>query len=258
MAKYRTFFVILLLLCSFCLTVNAQNNNYRFQYEVVKIDSAFDKNADLTMETYLNYLIQDKDKVFSQFIGYSKEDLISFSPMSPLSNLLVDMLFEWGNNYLLSKKMEKADLSLLNFGGIRAALPQGRITIGDLYQIAPFDNTVAFVFVKGSELKKMFDNFTEKRNAPMSNVQTVYSTGRLVSYTIGGAPIIPERTYTIVTINFLALGGDGFLSNINFESVLYLGTLVRNVFIESVQKMTEQNTDVEAKMDDRVIISPSP
>jgi 2',3'-cyclic-nucleotide 2'-phosphodiesterase (5'-nucleotidase family) len=244
--------------CTFCTFIFAQNNNYHYQYEVVTMDSTWDKNADLTIETYMDYLKQDKDKIMDKSIGISKETLRSFSPMSPLSNLLVDMLFEWGNEYLLSKKMEKADLALLNFGGIRAALPQGKITIGDIYEIAPFDNTVTFVFVKGSELRKMFAGFTEKRNAPMANVQTIYSTNRLNSYSIGGAQLEDDKIYTIVTINFLAQGGDNFLSNVNFESELYLDKPVRDVFIDEIRKRDAQGIEIEPVKDNRVVIRPTP
>ena len=246
---FITFFaLVLFFMCNFTVFVNAQNN-YHYQYEVVKMDSTCDQNADLTMETYLSHLKQEKDKVMDQFIGRSKEALSSFPPASPLSDLLVNMLFEWGNEYLLSKKMEKADLALLNFGGIRAALPQGRITIGDIYEIIPFDNTVTFVFVKGSELKKMFDGFTEKKTAPLGNVQTVYDANKLVSYTIGSAPLALDKTYTLVTINFLAAGGDGFLSNVNFESVIYLDKLLRDVYIEAIRAKTAQGIEIEGWKD---------
>jgi 2',3'-cyclic-nucleotide 2'-phosphodiesterase (5'-nucleotidase family) len=251
----KNIWIALFFVCCF-LFATAQNQNYH--YEMVKMDSTFDKGADLTIETYLFHLKQEKDKVMDQFIGNSKTILSSFPPASPLSNLLVDMLFEWGNNYLNQKKMAKADLALLNFGGIRAALPQGRITIGDVYQAAPFDNTVAFVNVKGSELKNMFNAFTEKRNAPMANVQTIYQNGRLLSYTIGGFPLENDKIYTIVTINFLALGGDEFLSPVTSESIMYLETPVRDVFIEEIRKKTADNIEIESKMDDRVVIKPTP
>jgi 2',3'-cyclic-nucleotide 2'-phosphodiesterase (5'-nucleotidase family) len=247
---------VILFISVFCIF--AQNEGYNYQYEVVKIDSVFDKNVDLTVETYINYLKHEKDKKMDQIIGVSKEGLTSFSPMSSLSNLLVDMLFEWGNDYLSSKKIAQADLALLNFGGIRAALPQGNITVGDIYQIAPFDNTVAFVFVKGSELKKMFAGFTEKRNAPLANVQTTYRTGRLTSCTIGGTLIENNKIYTLVTINFLALGGDGFLEQIDFESSLYLDKPVRDVFIEEIQKKTARGIEIEKVRDNRVMILPTP
>lgn len=258
MVIYRLFGIALFFVCGFCINIFSQNTNYHYQYEVVKMDSTLDKFADLTMETYMDYLKREKDKLMDNPIGTSKEVLTSFAPESPLSNLLVDMLFEWGNTYLLSKKMANADLALLNFGGIRAALPQGKITIGDIYQIAPFDNTVAIVTVKGSELKKMFDGFTEKRNAPMANVQTIYSTNRLNSYTIGGHVLDHEKVYTIITINFLALGGDDFLSNVNFRSVTYLDTMLRDVFIDAIRKKEAQGIAIESARDNRVIIRSTP
>ena len=244
--------------CVLCTFIFAQNPNYNYQYELIKMDTTLDKDADLTIETYMNYLKQEKDKIMDKPIGISKDLLTSFSPASPLSNLLVDMLFEWGNEYLLSKKMGNADLALLNFGGIRASLPQGKITIGDIYQIAPFDNTVAIIAVKGSELKKMFDGFTEKRNAPMANVQTIYSTNKLSSYTIGGNILDHEKIYTIITINFLALGGDDFLSSVNFESVTYLDKMLRDLFIDEIRKKYAQGLEIESVRDNRVIIRPSP
>jgi len=251
MTKKISFFLFFLIFCSFCTFLNAQHN-YNYHYEVVKMDSTFDERADLTIETYMSHLKQEKDKKMDRIIGNSKETLTSFAPQSPLSNLLVDMLFEWGNNYLLSKKMQPADMALLNFGGIRAELPKGKITVGDIYQISPFDNTVAFITAKGSELKKMFEGFTEKRNAPMANVQTTYKNGTLHNFTIGGTPLNDNKMYNIVTINFLASGGDDFLSQVIFESVIYIDTPVRDVFMDEIKKRTAQNVDIESVIDDRV------
>jgi len=253
----KHFYCTVVLFTSF-FCIYAQNKDYNYHYEVVKMDSTFDKNPDLTVETYLNYIKVDKEKKMGQVIGTTKEVMTSFAPMSPLSNLLVDMLFEWGNEYLSGKKMEKADLALLNFGGIRAALPQGDITVGNIFQISPFDNTVAIVLVKGSELKKMFTGFSEKRNAPMANVQTTYQNGRLTNYTIGGLPLENDKVYTIVTINFLALGGDGFLEQVNFDSTHYLDTLLRDVFINKIRAKTAQGIEIERVKDNRVKILPSP
>jgi len=112
--------------------------------------------------------------------------------------------------------------------------------------------------VKGSELKKMFEGFSEKRNAPLANVQTTYRTGRLLSYTIGGIPLNENKIYTIVTINFLAVGGDEFLSQLHFESTIYLDTPVRDVYMDEIRKKTAQGIEIEGNIDDRVKILPTP
>ena len=92
----------------------------------------------------------------------------------------------------------------------------------------------------------------------MANVQTTYSTGRLNSFTIGGNKLEDEKVYTLVTINFLALGGDNFLSDVNFESVLYIDKLLRDVFIDEIRKKDAQGIEIESLRDNRVIISPTP
>ena len=247
-----------IIIFTFIFNLHAQNNNYNYQYEVVKMDSTFDKNADVPIETYINHLKQEKDIKMDEIIGVSKSVLTSYSPASPLSNLLVDMLFEWGNQYLESKKMAQADMALLNFGGIRAPLPQGNVTVGDIFKIAPFDNTVTFVYIKGSELKKMFDTFSERKNTPMANVKITYYFNRIKSLTIGDNPLDPDKIYTIVTINFLALGGDGLINNMNIESVTYLEKQVRDVYIEEIKKKTAQGLEIESKMDRRIYIEPMP
>jgi len=256
MKKIFFYYSLLLVFC-FHIHVGAQSHSSNYKYELIKMDSTYEGGADLTIETYLLHLKQEKDKKMGTIIGVSREALSSFSPQSPLSNLLVDMLFDWGNDYLSKKKIGHADFALLNFGGIRASLPQGNITVGDIYQISPFENTVSFVFAKGSELQKMFDSFSEKRNAVMANVKTVYMNGKLHSLTVGGMPLESDKIYIFVTINFLAFGGDDFLRGVDFESVLYLDAPVRDIFIDEIAKRTAQGIEIESNIDDRVKILPS-
>ena len=92
----------------------------------------------------------------------------------------------------------------------------------------------------------------------MANVQTTYRNGKLLSYTISGTPLVEDEIYTIVTINFLAVGGDEFLSQVNFESTLYLDVLVRDVYMNEIRKRTVQGIEIEGKIDDRVKILPTP
>jgi 5'-nucleotidase len=47
-----------------------------------------------------------------------------------------------------------ADVALLNPGGLRADIDAGPLTFGDVYEVLPFDNTVAFVTMSGDELKR--------------------------------------------------------------------------------------------------------
>src|SRR5262249_35003912 len=64
---------------------------------------------------------------------------------SALGEVLVDAL----------REMEGADVALINPGGLRADIPAGELTYGEVYEVLPFENTVANVIVTGEELTRL-------------------------------------------------------------------------------------------------------
>lgn len=115
-------------------------------------------------------------------------------------------------------------MAVQNSGGIREAIPEGNVSVGDLIAVQPFGNRLALVEVTGSELLETFE--IALANAPEENggflhvskgVELVYDSRepigeRVVHLTIAEdgvkEPIDPERTYLIATNNFTAAGGD--------------------------------------------------
>ncbi len=99
----------------------------------------------------------------------------------------------------------------MNKGGIRNNLPKGDITQGSVIDIAPFDNSIVVMEIKGSDL---LDNFAimaaQDGQGVSGNVKAVYdpNTFELNSVTIDGKKINPNATYTLATIDYLAAGND--------------------------------------------------
>ena len=192
-------------------------------------------------------------------IGHAAMDMPRYKPQSLLSNFLVDQLYIFGNQYFKQNNIQDSlDLALINFGGIRASLNAGKITVENMYQIAPFDNYAVIVYVKGSELRKMYKKFSEKDNGALSHSQTTFQNGRIVSYTINGVPIDNDKIYKMITLDFLQSGGDGFLDGVVYEKVIYTGVLIRDVYTERITQLTNEGKKIEARMDQRVIIKPTP
>lgn len=251
--------VLVLSLCWFQTTAQESKPNYSVQYQSILLDSTYAQPVDLTMDTYIETLRSKMGEKLNIVIGFAPSDLQRFKPQSPLSNFLADNLLLFGNEYLKNNKMDGSiDLSLLNFGGIRGSILAGNITIETMYKIAPFENTVVIIELKGIELKKMFKKFTEKDQAALSNAQTIYQNGRMLSYSVNGEPIKDDKIYKMATIDFLQNGGDGYLENVVFENVIYTGIAIRDVYIQQIETLTKQGKKVEAQMDNRVIIKPTP
>ena len=112
--------------------------------------------------------------------------------------------------------MEKADLGLMNSGGLRADVAEGPLTYGRVYEVMPFDNTVATLTLTGEELMKLLEAAYSARKGvyQVSGLRVTLSQcagpGRLKKVTLdSGKPLNLKRRYRVVMPDFLARGGDG-------------------------------------------------
>jgi 5'-nucleotidase / UDP-sugar diphosphatase len=109
----------------------------------------------------------------------------------------------------------KADLAIMNAGGIRDSLPAGKLTYKDVLKVQPFGNMLTYVELNGKELMDYL-NAAAKMTAgsgafaQFSGVQLVIEAGVVKSATIKGASIDPGKTYRMALNSFHANGGDGY------------------------------------------------
>ena len=112
----------------------------------------------------------------------------------------------------------KADVAVMNNGGIRADLPAGTATYGRIFEVQPFANTLHRFTLRGSDLRAYLEKLVAGRTPPRVHVSGVTLTydpkrppgQRLVSATLAtGHDIVPDREYALVMNNFMATGGDG-------------------------------------------------
>ncbi len=72
----------------------------------------------------------------------------------PLGNLITDMV---------RAEFPRADLAVMNAGGIRTDLPVGPVTYGDVYDVYPFENNFAEIQMSGDEVRALFaSNLTSR------------------------------------------------------------------------------------------------
>jgi len=131
------------------------------------------------------------------------------------------------------------DFGLHNAGGIRASIDAPEVTRGEILTAFPFGNQLVDVSFTGRELWGIFEGIVSDVNsvgrAVTSFVQVsagcafTYNPNnavgsRLISLNIGGADIDFERTYTVVTLDFIATGGDSFFPNAPSQAPATLGS----------------------------------
>ena len=121
------------------------------------------------------------------------------------------------------KAFFNADISIQNGGGVRIDLPAGNVTVGNIYSVLPFKNTLVQLKMTGAEVKATLEDAIAAVVA--NNTGSYPYTGGLrwnadlnqpagsrlsqleVKTASGYVPLDPAKTYSVVTINFLADGG---------------------------------------------------
>ncbi|MBF6597046.1 MAG: 5'-nucleotidase C-terminal domain-containing protein [Fermentimonas sp.] len=221
------------------------------QGEIIEIDSTFDTkpNTDIH-KLVLSYKTQ-LDSEMNIPIGTSASLMDYRRPESLLTNLTSDVMKEYGDEHL----RDGADIGVMNVHGHRATMPKGPVTIGNLFEIYSFDNTITFLDLKGSDLKKMFDAYARIGGAGISsNVKLVIEDRQVKSVTVDNKPIDNDKIYKIVTLDYLAEGNDNMSAFLNAISINNTGVTLRDIMIEWVQEQTRMGNEIESAIDGRIII----
>jgi 5'-nucleotidase len=125
---------------------------------------------------------------------------------SALGNLIADAMREAAH----------ADVAVMNAGGIRADLPQGPLTFGKLYEVMPFDNTLAVMELSADQLRRFLSLAYGGRKGVFAVSGLEVTLGacpgpeRFQGVTLpGGRPLKAKGTYRVAVPDFLLRGGDG-------------------------------------------------
>jgi 5'-nucleotidase len=163
---------------------------------------------------------------------------------SPMGMLLAHILLE---------RYPEAQIALFNESGIRAEIVAGPITVGDVFEVFPFESGPAFLKLKGSELQRLLrvaasgahglpivrglrleiDRMRDECIAEDFNgdgKKEKWERNLLVSAELeNGSPIDPQATYTIVSSSYLAEGGS------DFDQIVGRNSAIRPTDFQSVR-----------------------
>jgi 2',3'-cyclic-nucleotide 2'-phosphodiesterase (5'-nucleotidase family) len=244
-------FCIILGITSLGYAQNVSAPKYRYQYKMVKVDSTYDAKIDPKLAKYVDKKRRQLEKQMQVVIAHTDVELESLSPESPLSNFLTDLLLNEASHYIKDTTFDNLDLSMLNFGGIRTSMPAGNVTVGDIFNISPFDNYLTFIVMKGSELRKVLEKFTDKFNAPYAGATITYKNNHPSQILVGGKPIDDNRLYKLVTVDFIAEGGDHLIEGVQFEKKESTAVTFRDFLISELKAMTSRGEKVTGEKDGR-------
>lgn len=186
-------------------------------------------------------------------VGTVAEDLIYENyntrlEETAIGNLVADAVAEY----------TKADIAVVNGGGIRASLYKGDVLGGDLSAVCPYPNTIVLAEVKGSVIKEMLQNGISEmegdngvpggRFLQVSGLNYSFkpasgsAAAKLISVTLpDGSALDADKSYTLAVNNYMA-GAGGYLDN-NGD-----GYTMLNLFSDDVPKASNIKLQKETKV----------
>lgn len=114
------------------------------------------------------------------------------------------------------KERANADFAIMSGGGVRDSIEPGDITYKDVLKVQPFGNELVYIDFKGQEVAEYLTAVANMKPdsgayAQFYNVSlTVNPDGSISQVKIEGKPLEADKTYRMATLNFNAIGGDGY------------------------------------------------
>lgn len=228
------------------------NVGYNVEGKVIAKSSvdALYKKTSFSDDTAVKAIYDEYDKalapILNEVVGSTDKDLTHDKDKAGVS-----LLGQWTSDVMKAKA--GTEIGITNGGGLRIPLvAKGDITMGKMYELMPFDNTLVKMELKGSDLKRALENGIGNTSigwVQFSGVKAYYDISRafgdriLGLYLMDGSKVEADKYYSVVTNDFMATGGDGY----NFtgaKNVFDTGIPIREALVESLRALKAEGKEL--------------
>lgn len=218
----------------------------------ILIDKTYDTSPDTRAQAFITPYEHKVDSLMSPVVGHVDHYMAASRPESDLSNLLADILV-WASD----KFGEHPDFAVYNMGGIRAAFAKGKVTYGDVLDVAPFENKICFLTLSGADVLDLFRQMASVGGEGVSHsVRLVITKDRqLKSAEVNGQPIDAAKSYRVATLDYLAQGNDklvAFTKKTHVVSPQNEENNVRFIIMDYFRDHEARHEAVTAKVEGRI------
>ncbi|MAM24653.1 MAG: multifunctional 2',3'-cyclic-nucleotide 2'-phosphodiesterase/5'-nucleotidase/3'-nucleotidase [Rhodobacteraceae bacterium] len=152
------------------------------------------------------------------------------------------------------------DVAIANSGGLRASIDAGDVTMGEVLTVLPFQNTLSTFQVSGEQLMEALENgvsqieegagrFPQVAGMTFTFDASQPAGSRISDVMIAGQPLEPEKTYGVVSNNYVRNGGDGYAMFKEAENAYDFGPDLADVTAEFLA----QNAPYKPYTDGRIV-----
>lgn len=224
-------------------------------YKVVKTNRTdYAINNDMAVDsgmvkTYLPYK-QQLDAEMNQVLGYSEVAMIKSNdlPETVLGNFFSDAVLQQALKY-----DPTIDFSMPSTkGGIRVDVPKGTIKLSNIFELMPFENELVAFTLKGKDVQELINFIAASNGQPIAGLRMKIVDRKAADVFIQGKAFDPQKTYRVLTSDYIAGGGDNALGFKNPIEKKVLGLKVRDAIINYVKEIQAAGKTLNPQLDGRI------
>ena len=216
------------------------------------------KQLAVTEEIISKKAIEELVKPYKEKVEKGMSADLSYTPIelnrtdgkleSSLGNIMADLCFERANPVFKSRTGKNIDFAMFNYGGIRASISEGNITMEHAFNLMPFENSLVVVELTSNKITELVNYLIKENKAhPLSKNINLAITRNGNKLNINGKPIDNSKTYFVLTSDYLQNGGDNMNFFKNPVNLYKLDYKVRNAIIDYFK----ETDTVKVELDER-------
>ncbi len=223
---------------------------YNSEIDGKKIPVSSEYTADTQIEDFVAPYREHIDKDLDSTLAWSPVtfDKSKGKWQTNIGNLMADVTFEKADKVFYMREKKHVDVCLLNHGGIRATIPEGKVTSRTAYEIMPFENSLMVMALKGEQLWDIANYMAEGRKPhPLAGMEIVMDSNNSVKEVkVQGKPVDNNKIYYVATSDYLSHGGDNMEFFKKATQSYNMDYKLRNLYIDyfkEVDTLPVNNTE---------------
>lgn len=239
-------------LCTIALMMLVSCSETTVRYDLVSLDGT--QASDAVAEQIIIPYRDSLNVRMNEVLVYASNDISRGKPDSPLGSLIADVIREEAQNEIESHGLE-IDLCLLNIGGLRIDLSAGDITLGQVFELMPFENSICLVKLSPEAINAMLTYLVEVGGQPVSGMVIHVKDSAVVECLINGKAL-EQRDYWVATSDYLVEGGDKMYFLKDHTERIDLDLKIRDAIIRNFVGRGERDEHLIPPSDNRIIHLP--
>jgi hypothetical protein len=241
---------IAILLLAFSISFFSCNTAYHpsvIQYQDYRITNK--QTTDSKMNALVKPYADSVHIKMNVVVAEAGMELEKKQPEGTLGNVLADaVLFRSREIYKVP-----VDAAFYQSGGIRlSSIPPGPISLGEIFELGPFDNRVVLLTLNGEQFQQFLNLIASRGGWPCSGIKFKIKNNEAIEVEVNQIVLDPVKKYTIALNDYLANGGDdcSMLKTLERKDN---GYMLRDAIVDYLSSFRKNGKKVASTIQNRII-----